>query len=156
MKISAPKAWPIAIAMLAPTLFAFVCVAGELPDRSLTPGDVFENVTLADLRVRGYSKKVRRVSEAERRAIFVAYGIRWGARYDYELDHLCPLCIGGSNSEKNLWPEPRFGTWNAAKKDVLEDRARELIISGRVDLKTIQREIETNWIYAYKKYVGDQ
>jgi hypothetical protein len=36
----------------------------------------------------------------------------------------------------------------------LEDRLHALVISGKLDLKTAQREIATDWIAAYKKYVG--
>jgi hypothetical protein len=37
--------------------------SGELPNRRLTPGDVFD-VTVNDLRVRGYSRRVRNVPES--------------------------------------------------------------------------------------------
>jgi hypothetical protein len=36
----------------------------------------------------------------------------------------------------------------------LEDRLHALVISGKLDLKTAQREIATDWIAAYKKYIG--
>lgn len=26
-------------------------------------------------------------------------------RYDFKIDHLIPLCMGGSNHEENLWPQ---------------------------------------------------
>jgi hypothetical protein len=73
---------------------------------------------------------------------------------EYEVDHLIPLWIGGSNSIKNLWPESYRTLWNARVKDRLEDRLHALAISGRLDLKTAQREIATDWIAAYKKYIG--
>ena len=65
-----------------------------------------------------------------------------------------PLSIGGSNSIKNLWPESYRTVWNARVKDRLEDRLHALVISGKLDLKTAQREIATDWIAAYKKYIG--
>jgi hypothetical protein len=36
----------------------------------------------------------------------------------------------------------------------LEDRLHALVISGKLDLETAQREIATDWIAAYKKYIG--
>jgi hypothetical protein len=62
--------------------------------------------------------------------------------------------LGGSASIRNLWPQPYFGrAWNAHVKDALEDRLHTLVCSGDLDLSTAQREIATNWVDAYKKYV---
>jgi hypothetical protein len=72
----------------------------DLPRPDLTPGDVFESVTVADLRVSGYSRRMRNVPESERRSVFAAYGIPWEERHNYELDHLVSLEIGGSNSPR--------------------------------------------------------
>ena len=70
---------------------------------------------------------------------------------------LISLELGGSNSIKNLWPESyRTTPWNARVKDRLEDKLHELVCSGQLDLQTAQRAIASNWIEAYKKYVGPQ
>jgi hypothetical protein len=37
-------------------------------------------------------------------------------------------------------------------KDALEDRLRELVCSGKVDLASAQRDISSDWIAAYRKY----
>jgi hypothetical protein len=34
----------------------------------------------------------------------------------------------------------------------LEDRLRQMVCDGQMDLATAQREIAINWIEAYKKY----
>ena len=39
-------------------------------------------------------------------------------------------------------------------KDVLERRLHNLVCAGKVDLKTAQHEIATDWIKAYQKYVA--
>jgi hypothetical protein len=37
-------------------------------------------------------------------------------------------------------------------KDALEDRLRQMVCGGQLDLTTAQHEIAVNWIAAYKKY----
>jgi hypothetical protein len=37
-------------------------------------------------------------------------------------------------------------------KDELEDRLRDMVCDGSLDLTEAQHEIATNWITAYKKY----
>jgi len=39
-------------------------------------------------------------------------------------------------------------------KDKLENRLHKLVCVGAIDLQTAQRAIATNWIEAYRKYVG--
>ncbi len=51
-------------------------------------------------------------------------------------------------------PESYRTVWNAHVKDRLEDRLHALVVSGKLDLQTAQREIATDWIAAYKKYIG--
>jgi hypothetical protein len=126
-----------------------------LPYPDLTPGGVFDDVTLQDICTPGYSKKVRAVTKALRDQAYKSYGITSYQPGEYQLDHLIPLSIGGSNSILNLWPQSNnTSPWNARTKDALEQRLRKLVCSGQVDLETAQREIATNWINAYQKYIG--
>ena len=124
-----------------------------LPDAKLTPGDTLE-VSLNDIRQSGYSSRVRNVPISVKREVYAAYGIeRWG-KGEYEIDHLVPLCIGGSNSKKNLWPESCLtAPWNAKVKNRLERRLLSLVRKGTLDLHTAQHDIASNWIEAYQKYV---
>jgi hypothetical protein len=139
-------------------VFAQVVLAQEptpiLPDPSLTPGDTFE-VTVPDLCVPGYTKKVRNVPAEMKWELYREYGITLHGTGDYEVDHLIPLELGGSNSIKNLWPEShRTSPWNAQVKDRLEGKLHELVCDGKIDLKTAQQAIASNWIEAYKKYIS--
>ena len=125
-----------------------------MPDPKLTPGDVLP-VDLADIQVKGYSSKVRNVPVAVKRQVYASYGIAHWVTGQYEVDHLIPLSLGGSNSTKNLWPESYLTSpWNAHVKDQLEDRLLALVRGGKVDLKIAQHDIATDWVSAYKKYVS--
>ncbi|MBW0000331.1 MAG: hypothetical protein JO015_14620 [Verrucomicrobia bacterium] len=127
-----------------------------LPDPRLTPGDVFD-VTAGDVCTPGYSRKVRNVPQSVKEEVYREYGITEHHRGEYECDHLISLELGGSNSIKNLWPQSyRTRPWNARVKDRLENRLHELVCSGKLDLKTAQQAIASNWIEAYKKYVGPE
>jgi hypothetical protein len=87
-----------------------------LPDPKLTPGDVFE-VTLKDICTPGYSRKVRAVPRSLRDEAYRLYGITSPNPGDYQFDHLIPLCLGGSNSIRNLWPQSyRTSPWNACER----------------------------------------
>jgi hypothetical protein len=127
-----------------------------LPDPKLTPGDAFE-VSASDVCTPGYAKKVRNVPPAEKTQVYREYGISEHRPHEYEVDHLISLELGGSNSIRNLWPESyRTHPWNARVKDRLENKLHELVCSGQLDLKTAQQAIASNWIEAYKKYVGPE
>jgi len=145
--------------LLAFSLFWSLCALGRqptplLPDPKLTPGDVFD-VTLQDICIPGYSKKVRAVPRSLRNHAYRLYGITSPNPGDYQMDHLIPLSLGGSNSIRNLWPQSyRTSPWNAHVKDVLERRLHNLVCAGKVDLQTAQHEIATDWIKAYQKYMA--
>ena len=127
-----------------------------LPDPKLTPGDTFP-VELADIQVKGYSATVRDVPIKEKRAVYASYGIAHWNKGEYEVDHLISLSLGGSNSQKNLWPQSYLTEpWNAHTKDQLEYRLLTLVRSGKVDLRTAQQEMAHDWIAAYKKYVAPE
>jgi hypothetical protein len=60
----------------------------------------------------------------------------------YEEDHLISLELGGHpRSPNNLWPEPRFGDWNARVKDRLENKLHDLVCSGEIGLREAQKAI---------------
>src|SRR5262252_5622518 len=125
-----------------------------VPDPAKTPGDTLA-VTKADICVPGYSKKVRNVPESVKKQAYAEYGITSHTPKEYEVDHLISLELGGSNSLKNLWPQSYVTSpYNAHKKDVLENKLHKLVCDGAIDLKTAQRQIATDWIGAYRKYVG--
>lgn len=124
-----------------------------LPDSVRTPGAALD-VTVADICVPGYSKRVRNVPVAVKRQAYASYGIRSHEPGEYEVDHLISLELGGSNSIRNLWPESfRTHPWNAYVKDALENELHRRVCAGTMDLAKAQRVITHNWVIGYRIYV---
>ncbi|MCC6537442.1 MAG: hypothetical protein IT162_07835 [Bryobacterales bacterium] len=97
----------------------------------------------------------RRIGPAVAHAVFEKYRIGQPTPGAYELDYLITPDLGGSDDVQNLWPQPYdSGLWNARVKDALEDKLRELVCAGKLDLKTAQRELAADWIAAYRKHFG--
>jgi hypothetical protein len=141
--------------------------AKYLPNRRLTPGDIFPNVTVAMLAEHGYTDRVRSVSQAEKIAVLNRYHLEYtesatGQLIDsktnkpfseeVEFDHLVSLELGGSNAIENIWPEPYATSHGARTKDKLENRLHKLVVEGTVSLVDAQKEIAQDWPAAFDKY----
>ena len=124
------------------------------PKPELTPGAI-RAVTLAEV-CGGPSDKNRAVPSSVQREVFGRYGIATAHPQDCEVDYLITPELGGADDIRNLWPQP-YGVknWSAFAKDQLEDRLHEMVCAGKLDLPAAQHEIATDWIGAYKKYVGN-
>jgi hypothetical protein len=154
--------WRVAIAAAA--VLATVLVAAQwrpgrapaavpvsVPRASLTPGATIL-ARAGDVCVVSIPKN-RTVPVALQRQVFAEYGISGSEAQAYEVDYLITPALGGADDIHNLWPQSYSATvWNAHVKDSLEDRLRELVCQGQLDLATAQREISADWIAAYKKY----
>jgi hypothetical protein len=121
-----------------------------VPDSRLTPGAAFflsRQTVCAQA-----NTKNKAVPVALQRKVFEEYGIA-GEPRAYEVDYLITPALGGADDIHNLWPHSYSATvWNAQVKDALEDRLREMVCDGSLDLTEAQRAIASNWIAAYKKY----
>jgi hypothetical protein len=85
------------------------------------------------------------VSSRKRAAVWRRYGFRYpGNPRGWEVDHLVPLELGGSNSVRNLWPERYF-----RRKDRLENRLHDERCAGDRSLRSAQRAIARNWLASY-------
>lgn len=124
----------------------------DLPDRSLTPGVVLTTST-GRVCTPGYASSVRDVPGSESDAVYARYDVVH-VPYAHEVDHLVSLELGGSNAIGNLWPEPYAGRWGARTKDVLENRLHDLVCSGQLSLRRAQRLEATDWVAAYRRFVG--
>ena len=155
----------LSTAVLASTLFASGwAFAAATPFRTdhreplnnihLTPGATF-NVSSSVICVPGYAARFRDVSEADKLAVYAKYGVSSHPTGKYEIDHLIPLELGGSNAIANLWPELNdHPTGYLNSKDFLENRLHQLVCSGADALGALQRAIASNWVEAYDRYVG--
>lgn len=83
-----------------------------------TPGEVISSVAEIACKPR---PRLYDTDEAayyrQAKAVFQAYGIAWEMHPKYELDHRVPRCLGGADTDANLWPQPLA---EARKKDAVE------------------------------------
>lgn len=126
-----------------------------LPDPRLTPGDTIA-VTKDDLCREGQTAIRDKVSIKVKSQVFDLYGIRADTPGSYNVDHLVPASLGGSNKIENLWPQPLSGEWGYLQKNRLERRLRKMVCAGEVELKEAQEAMARDWVSAYKKYVGQE
>jgi len=123
----------------------------SIPDSRLTPGAAILASRQAVCAWANTNNKA--VPVALQRKVFEEYGIAGAEPQAYEVDYLVTPALGGADDIRNLWPHSYSATvWNARVKDDLENRLREMVCDGRLDLAAAQREIAGNWIAAYKKY----
>jgi hypothetical protein len=57
---------------------------------------------------------------------------------------------GATSDPRNLWPEPRP---SPNPKDVLEDRLRSFVCTGRLGLTAAQRAIAGDWVRLHHRSV---
>ena len=108
------------------------------PDPKLTPGDSFP-VTVQDLCVSGYTKKVRNVPAEMKREVYEEYGVTSYRSGDYEVDHLIrsnsvvqiQLKISGRSRTEHYLGTPKLKT--GSKVSCM------LVCSGQLDLKPLNR-----------------
>lgn len=104
------------------------------PVLSVTPGSLCENSS-----TRRYPEKVkycnRNVDSTLKYEIIAYYekelgfGIMEHGRENFKIDHLIPLCAGGSNNRDNLWPQHRSVY---ERTDVLEQPLCEKMAAGKL------------------------
>jgi hypothetical protein len=146
-----------AIAIIAALLSTAIPVnASELavvPDPTLTPGAV--RTTDRSEICSTSTRELRHWSRERDDRILREYGLPPGQHPNYEVDHLIPLCLGGADDIRNLWPQPRRSieaTWNAEKKDDLEARLCQMVCAGEISPATAQAEISDDWTETYRRY----
>ncbi len=89
-----------------------------------------------------------------RTSVHREYGIRDHRPGQYEIDHLVPLELGGSNSIANLFPQRRRPRPGFRDKDRLENAANSAVCDDGRPLRQLQRRIARDWTAAYISLVG--
>jgi hypothetical protein len=133
-------------------------VNGSLPDTKCTPGAVMTT----DLYIICYTstKDRRNVSSATSNQVYNEYNIikpvnNTGKNQKYEVDHLIPLELGGSNDIANLFPEAASPTPGFREKDKVENYLHEQVCSGAISIQEAQYGIAINWLKYYKLLTTD-
>lgn len=131
----------------------------EVPKPNLTPGAADPRVTQANVHrticLRSYKSTVRpskEQSQALKLQVISTYNST-GSPGDYELDHLIPLELGGSNDLRNLWPEPWEQTGDrlasagkgAESKDRIEVGLRDRVCAVQMTLAQAQQRVTADW-----------
>jgi len=146
----------IALLLLSTPLFA-----ATLPDHTMTPGKADPTLTANVLCGKSFTtSSIRNVPESLKKKIYAQYNVKNHEGYctgteGCEIDHLISLELGGSNDIKNLWPQSFEGPYSAHLKDKLENKLHVLVCTNQITLEEAQYSISTNWILAYKKYIGN-
>ena len=101
----------------------------------------------------GYTYTVRPSwydSSKLKQQLLKARGETWLSAPKYQLDHIVPLCLGGSPTDpSNLQLEP----WEEAyRKDRVEIQAMRCVFAGKATLAEAQHDLATDWQAAYHKY----
>src|SRR5579859_1237381 len=124
---------------------------GPLQDLACTPGDIFRNISKAEVCTPGYATSVRDVTQSVKNRAYSSYGITRRLPGQYEVDHLVPLQLGGSNAIANLWPEAGEPRPGYREKNRVENYLHDQVCSGALSLKDAQIEIATNWLAVYTR-----
>jgi hypothetical protein len=131
-----------------------------LPDPECSLGDAFPLTTIqingeyaeepggvivGDICVSGYSANIRDVTQARKEQVYAAYGVVSRVTGEYEVDHIIPLAIGGTNEVTNLFPQPAYPLPGFHQKDVCEVCFKNKICKGELDIREAQKMMAKNW-----------
>jgi len=85
-----------------------LAILAYIPKVPLTNGSLCTKLD-TDFKEVKYSVPIcyRNVSYTTKYSLFDSYNIDKELRYQYTIDHIIPLFVGGSNHKDNLWPQHR-------------------------------------------------
>jgi hypothetical protein len=130
-----------------------------LPDPKCSPGDAFplgiilvngkylseSRAYIGDICVPGYSKNIRSVSDSTKNAVYKSYGVISRVSGEYEMDHIIPLELGGTNEKINLFPQPADPSPGFHEKDRCENCLHKLVCDGKLDVIEAQNMMAKDW-----------
>lgn len=132
-------------------ILPIVAFAKEVPDSAVRTNDIIDICTTK-------TSEVRDVSQKKKKQVYSITGIPFGdkqyCRYGYEVDHIIPLCMGGSNDISNLQLQTYCKKteftgkvpilFDAKEKDKMEKSLCSKVCSGKISLETA-RDRMYNW-----------
>lgn len=119
------------------------------PNKDKSPGEMKENFEMG----KQGRRPLIRDTDAIKARMLKESGYKNVNPANYELDHIVPRSLGGSDSESNLFPMSRYGKWNADKKDDLEYVMLKMVKNNEISLKGAQQVFKDDWVEGYKMYV---
>jgi hypothetical protein len=131
-------------------IFTPMAVLAVAPNPAITPGVL---CTPTDPNFKGYdypsqvARCNRNIAQAEKLLVAGWYGnIPEASWPNYEFDHLIPLCAGGSNDPKNLWPQPIAEAHDKDKVEV------DVCLGLRAGTMTQAQAVQTirDWVTAHQ------
>jgi hypothetical protein len=144
------------IALPSPPAASASCQINDAyPDASCTPGTVFATVTTDQACTPGYTTTVRHVPQSVKDEVYAEYGITSHSSWQYEIDHLIPLELAGSNALSNLWPEPAVPQPGFHEKDQVENYLHRQVCSGSMSLSDAEHAIASDWVAVYNQMPKD-
>ena len=82
--------------------------------------------------------------------VFAEYGIEYPVPFgSYEIDHLIPLSLGGSNEVANLWPKAAEPWPGFYEKNITGNYLLAEVCAGNIDLSIAQKRIASDWFLIY-------
>ena len=142
--------------LIGPRTRSSGCRRGPRADRRCSPGAYYSGLTATVICSPTFrTATIRDVPQSEKFAVEREYGM--SARsygYAIEIDHIVALELGGSNDIANLFPEPGSGPADYHVKDALENRAHDLVCSGRLRLRSAQESMALDWEALYRQLFG--
>jgi len=164
-------AW-VAVILLILALSVLVSFGADLPDETLTPGAVRDDIGIEALCTTKWGLDHRAVTSAMKREVMDLYRMtpQQCPSGKIEIDHKISRELLGKDAVENLWPQcyekpvrglnpSETAEWGAHKKDRLENRLHKEVCAVRMmdrakALEAAQAEISVDWIAAYKKRFG--
>jgi len=151
----------LSLAFIVAIGIALPVLAEELPirpDDTLTPG-VVGSAEFADVcgLVDGqtYSQRHRETTQKMKNEAYAAYSVNKAGR-EFEIDHRVPLCVGGADDPRNLWPELGWQHPSFHDKDRLEARVCRAVCRTRtMTLAEGQAIFLGDWIAGFESVYGE-